>query len=903
MIERIRKIFCLAITAVSLCIVFLLIDIAVAHAAELKAVRQQIDFLNDVKATDNDTYKDFILRFSPFDFLLKLEDALVAVEGMERTNIYRRVEIYKTGQMPSAGLIEDVRSKKKVDQNIAQFLMENKDNQLSLKSVFEQQMAIINKLNAFNSSLYRIKVISNPKEILELDPAARLARLRPVLENVIVADGFNPKLAGYEQSNFSGQEFLHHYEVLLRAERQMLPLFMLVTSAQGNDALNRSVGEHCRTLLNSKDILFSHVQSADEIFEKAKSLFFKFSYDPSKIYRKLANDLYALKPVKNAAPKPWLTLEETDLKSALRGCRAGDCATRNSPAQSFVPGEYTFWITTSQGRSDAYMQMSFVIQDDGKPALFIHSISGTTLSKEVTLDALRAIFLLKDEFGAKSIILPTEERLRAFINFIEPRQAFQQVIQSAAKIKFSYPNATIRREISKFAENEIDIPERNTEGALFEPKTSDLAHLSYQVTKTERKSYADYAKTSTANALLIAVEVGAYGKSVPLEFFSSYGINKSKFDEILRVLSNPGNELVNVFQEKAQRMLADNGLAMSLSQLSKSHILFRGHMKAPDAVEGANIDLALSYLEPHLTSYDKSSYIYSLISPHMRTFAKNVRFHQIVRDLFKDNYSSLGKPLTHLEITTKSARRTLFNLFSNGLNVDTYASDLERLKPMALTNSDNSEKALAVFIRANTFLGSVYDFKNQYTEILLTHFEKFAHGNAHINYEDLKVVASYLAVALERGALSHDQLRRLNALILTTGLGLDLGFQILRIEQKSLEEEKLIDRLLENKRYKDASLLLYADRNAGRPSSSRWLAVLLRNRSELTFDQLYRMFADSPSWLKVTGSGEAIAVLLADSNKTTLTERLMKKIINNKKQVSDSTIIRNSCVGFYKGNL
>lgn len=169
-----------------------------------------------------------------------------------------------------------------------------------------------------------------------------------------------------------------------------------------------------------------------------------------------------------------ILLEEVPPQVGIfRGFIGSDCSTRFSFPYPNDPHERVFLIKSIKNKKEilkGYVSAIEVLVNN-KKALYVITISGSTVSSADTELILRGLEKAKNLLGLSRIILPDEKKLDALINFPPIKAVYAKHLKNGELVSLCYQDFDIRKKIelfkSKFNNRFYDYALLNDEGVSF----------------------------------------------------------------------------------------------------------------------------------------------------------------------------------------------------------------------------------------------------------------------------------------------------------------------------------------------------------------------------------------------------------------------------------------------------
>lgn len=444
------------------------------------------------------------------------------------------------------------------------------------------------------------------QELFRMSSSDRLAKLRTELKETTLPGSFQPRKVGINSDRITKDQALNILQQRFSDETLLRDLMMLHITLQATDGevslsaeeISKFIfeaGERELDILLDTELFKKRVNVIEnEIKSISKTDIAKLRGSGESSIRRLVGDISeSTIEVKSAAANTLYLQEVPPILAYLRGLIGGDCSSEYSPGYSNSPNERTFFIIDPKGEPKGYVSVTKTILN-GKPNLYIHTISGKRLTAADATVVLTGIIQNLSRFGAKTATLPTASQLRSLVNYIEIRETFNEVSKTSGNkvVEQNYSDAKFREVIGKAsAISKYDNPQANQQVILFEKLPGNV-----QVETSEVSSqYTGFKpiELTLESAIHLAMELVNRWNHHALERLSEIQWHdKHRLNELQKDLRNAEHLPEAEYREKLTKTIGDIGGIFADADWKQSpHLFLLGLLRAKDAFFPQNIDL------------------------------------------------------------------------------------------------------------------------------------------------------------------------------------------------------------------------------------------------------------------------------------------------------------------------
>ncbi|MFM8313189.1 MAG: hypothetical protein ACKOA8_02785 [Deltaproteobacteria bacterium] len=384
---------------------------------------------------------------------------------------------------------------------------------------------------------------------------------------------------------------------------------------------------------------------------------------------------------KDFAEKPPQVVQEITVTEVpathgvMRGCVGGDCASKNLVGYSNLPESRIFFVDTGKGVPAGYGEYAFVKSgsDLETHSQYFPVFNGKTLSGQVVDLVMRGLDQVKDQKGIQSSLVLRPDQLQYNSNYDVIREAFSEVM-GAGEVPIHFNDAEVRRLAQPYvAVDNYHSPDKIRTALPYAPKPLAQGQSIEVTVEDSHLPALDLNQTiDKGSALRVALELEAatekpqyteiqlknldkiqehvdYDHNARLQLRDSFlraaHIPKEKFEETLKVLSNPEHLPVDAFLKKASEWLKGMGYEMD-PNFKKTRIepYLLGLYRAPDAFESRYKDKIVAGTLWLLQKGKHKEEVSRALASHPDLFKGNVRLGNILLELAKFESTKLYYP-------------------------------------------------------------------------------------------------------------------------------------------------------------------------------------------------------------------------------------------------------------------
>lgn len=854
-------------------------------ANDFKSIDQKLSFLGHLRREVPHLYSDFILRNQAIEFLDRAQEAIEQLP-FQKNKAFDGKEILIYSNTPVAVKADIQELNKNI--NLLIDFAQSYDSSLSVVEALKLEVKRAAMLEGLRVGILRTKDVANTEAWLKIaDAEEQIKAAAKIFENVNVINGLNPRLVGINKDQITGLEFIEAYKNAVSASTNTAYLYWLaVFGALKNEAfLARPVQEMSLLLKNiTKEDL--NLVSDQEKFMSVVSRFVKQVEVPPTVYWKFAKKSFStLKSLGTlhevASTQPYLTITRVHpYESYVRGS-VGDCSTCNSFAVPMAKNEEVYWIKKDPRGVVGYLQISKV-KVDGQSAAYLHTISGSDLSRTDTFAAIHAISEALPSLGVQRLVLPVAEKMKDIINYPEVEAAFKEIIKLGATVDIVYEDALDRAALAPFTEDSFDLPETNKKGVEVKPAdTKKFNQFSVKIRSTEVKPSSLFPQISKQEALIITLELK--NRELPeeklKEILATHQISKELFDDLWKIQSNENRKPVAEFHEQVKQAIKNLNAEVDWTSFKNLTLFYRGHFNAPDALNKENSDLAMKYITAYLLAYSDLDSAYTTLTPHFSKLTQEQKFIKLIKLLFRRNLREMQRLLDSYELEKKSAYRTLIKLFQAGLSREMFQSELDALELKLEEQPQYKKRYHGTFIRRQTMLGMIYPENIKYFNQLMDFFEDAAIKNIAIEYDDIRAAANYLSDFSNRPKTTKAQILRIENFLMSSELGLSFAPALGMFKIDKFNIPAYVELLFSKGKFQWVAYLIHKEPWSKHRFASKWLATLWQNRDEVGVQIFLEGLRVNQTWLRVPGVDVVIEGLMPLARADATSEALMTRIL------------------------
>ncbi|MBL7544725.1 MAG: hypothetical protein JNL11_12990 [Bdellovibrionaceae bacterium] len=839
---------------------------------------QKIQYLVHLRQNYPDIYRDFITRYNAFEFLETAQNAIEAVGFKNKTINGYSWDVFNLGEelVDRSYDVEAVRSKIVTTMGML-------ESQESIPELIRQTSAKAAKFDAITAGLAQTDPALGLREVLRIsDPNQRLAEITKRVGHLREIEGINPKFLGLTQKVISGPELLALYSEAITNRHFLNSLvWLLQLSKDLPDHKAKAISE---LTLRVRKLLPQTI--AEALLKKIDVNDFQDMELPkntiAKIIKGAEEDLKKLSFVKVGSTQKThiMSIMRSHPYDAFPRGSVGDCSTTNCFAMPLVSAEEYYWILRPDGSVKGYFQFTR-IKVDGKVALYLNTISGSGISRADARAVFHTVATSLKHLGAEKIILPMKEKIPFIINFPEVAVVYDELLKNAKKVNVAYIDGNDRLKLLPYIEDSLDLPEKNTEG--MEIKLQDVIDPKITSEIKNMKITPDhvFSKAKSTDILMVVLELRNREENIEgiKEVLRHYSLDQENFEKLWKIVSNEDKKTVAEFHRLTQHFLDKLNIGYNWKELVSSPLFFQGHMRAPDALVGANGNTVMGYVQILLKAYTDIPAVYELIGKNRPSLLVRNDFVDLVKSLFKKNIKEFDRLLDYYELEHRSAYRTLASLFEAGLTKDHFKSEIENLSHAWELNVSDPMRAHGVFFRRITLLGIIHEYSPSYFVAMMSRLEKMVKTGVVLNDDDIRTVASYLAAATNKDKLDRGQVQRMENFLMSSDMGMSFlpHFGIFSIEK--INVPKLTDNLLSKGKYEWAAQLIHKGSWLKHPKAPLWMQQIWMHKDELSVDLILLGFQVNPDLLKVPGIERFVDDLMVRVKGNSQNEMALAKIL------------------------
>lgn len=379
------------------------------------------------------------------------------------------------------------------------------------------------------------------------------------------------------------------------------------------------------------------------------------------------------------ATKPVYLTQQQPVIGIFRGCTGGDCSSQYSFPYPNDPNERVFFIKEKGKKKviDAEGHESEVefekvkgyvsateVMANGKPSLYVITVSGNHVSAGDTELILRGLEQLKDKLGFDQILLPAHDKVESLNNFAAPRSVYNRYTANQEPVKITYNNTDIRRKIQNFEsihgynQGEYDHMENNDHAVVLNFSKSehgnvetlkiikaDLPHELFQTKPLKEIPKAEIleffidllhsGRTEVASKLMeihhIENEVASHEVLDFLDFLNS-GVHKGETLSVHNFKSQIKNSLVNL------------GINSEFL-VQRPHFIYPGILHCTDGFSPENIEETTKFVLKDITDEKLDKDKEKIIFPHL----EKIRNTDAARAWYQKQKHLLASSIDHYE--------------------------------------------------------------------------------------------------------------------------------------------------------------------------------------------------------------------------------------------------------------
>ncbi len=296
----------------------------------------------------------------------------------------------------------------------------------------------------------------------------------------------------------------------------------------------------------------------------------------------------------------------------FRGCTGGDCSSQYSFPYPNDPHERVFFIYDSEDKLKGYVSSTEVMAQ-GKPSLYIITMSGSRVNAADTELVLRALERAKEQLGVKNILLPEPSKLPGLINFQEIRGVYEAYTRHKHLIPIHYQDPDLRQIIegyegTQFNSGQYDHMSNNQHGVVLkfsDQKSSQLSvhHERLSETRILPKPVIEMQNSDIVEFLLDLNKSGRRSliqKVTQIQEVRSK-INLKHFIELTENLlkkctETAGNPLsVQTYRHQVQTLFSELGMDSNYLENHLS-LLYPGIVHCQDPYSDQNVNLTTEFI-------------------------------------------------------------------------------------------------------------------------------------------------------------------------------------------------------------------------------------------------------------------------------------------------------------------
>lgn len=464
---------------------------------------------------------------------------------------------------------------------------------------------------------------------------------------------------------------------------------------------NEADGEACASVFDAEQDLFDEIKPGlvDSSPEALATI---------QLARQNIAEQFRLKSSsENSESKEILKLVEVPpYVGIFRGLAGADCSTSFSFAYPYMPNERTFFIYNEDGTMIGYLMGTVIgLQSDAGPYLYVHSISGPSVSRDQVHYALKALQASVKSLGVKEVLMPTKGRVHENINYATIQNAFHALRVSGA-LKTAYIDALPRSHLADFSgaarvNATYDSPTANTDAhrinwnlipAKIEAKASPIEP---SVVKPKKKlslgeavltaldvltgerleSARDGVRAAIADihahAMATSSLTHTFRQDVAAAVLERFELKLKSggFPQLNMALGNVDQRPLKDYYQSLQTQFAAFGIALDAELIKKRPYLFyEGHLAAPDAMTTKDTELrkrSIDYVMNLIKRWPKPKVALAAIREHTEAFNNSKRFKTFMRNLTNGDAKDYARLLM-----IHSAGASLEGLDLNELNIN-----------------------------------------------------------------------------------------------------------------------------------------------------------------------------------------------------------------------------------------
>ena len=264
-------------------------------------------------------------------------------------------------------------------------------------------------------------------------------------------------------------------------------------------------------------------------------------------------------------PIETLIMTELDPELAqLKGYFAHDCSSRECLGYPMAPGERTFALM-SEDRAPRGAAAFSRARLDGRPTLFVNTLSGLRLGEDLARMALRGFREIATDSAGLS--MPTTERVRENFNF-EPMVDFARTLTaSAAYGALDFPDASSRRIIESYSLRPYDAIERHPRAHPIDLAALDDPNLEVMITEGGEFDGTDRRPFSNAEFVTAMLElIASMRPEMARDFWTRAGRAVTEAQRLIDLVTNLDGEPRAVWTLNLERRLIELGLPLDTAR-------------------------------------------------------------------------------------------------------------------------------------------------------------------------------------------------------------------------------------------------------------------------------------------------------------------------------------------------
>ncbi len=883
------KLFLLVIRWLSICCIVIIFP-TLSTAREFRTLRDQVEFLGYLRRAVPELYQEFIVRSDAILFFETAQQVIDAVgfQSNARLNALE-FDIYDTRLIPAGIRETDLDQFRTVLRSFIETYPVH--NSPQLKEALESELKKAAPLDGLIAALMQTGLIPNLPDVIKMTPKLRLPLLSELLRSRPEIVGVSPRRLGLDKAAISGEDAFKIFETGMRAQEQSTFLLMLWVLSREFKKLGTELADPTLIPENLTPPLFLSAFSPENFRRSLDDVAKEISLASAQLTKaKLHRSLHHIQ----GRIRPLLSLEAGELKleltlrrthpfeAYLRG-EVGDCSTDASPSIPIAPKEEIYWIRFPETESSVvkgYLQFTHV-KTNGIHALYVNTISGPELTRENVRKIFATLFEAMGQLGAEKIIIPRPELLESIINFPEILLVFKELANTGKLVPIDYIDGEERQKIAAFSEVFLDLPDLNREGMEIQREALTGPTPQVKIQKFEIDPDTLFPPLSRQEALIIALELRnrETNSEKILEVLKLYEIPAQNFQQLWQALSNQKKLSIAEFHAHVLGVITELGVPVEWESFKHLPLLFRGHFAAADALTGPNFSLASEYFRTYLLSNSSIDAVFRAMAPKFPQLIERQEFVSVVKYLFRRNIKELSRLLDSYELENKSAYRTIIKLFTSGLSLAPFKTELAELNRTWENMPAHSARKNGVFVRRKTLLGMIEPLNSAHFTDLMDYLEGMAQSNETLEADDLRTVSNYFSSFMERERTTQHQVDRIYNFLKGSEFGLSFTQSLGEFKIERLNVPGLVTELFRANKFLWAAHLIHKDPWPRHAQAPHWLNTIWSHREQVGDEVFLDGLRVNPSLVEVPGFNFVLDSLLATARKTIGNETIMARAL------------------------